>query len=91
MAATKPPSFHKVSINLDDELNQIIEGDKIIKYWTNHVTIPCDAVKDIDWPAVEKARANQNFIQRKWATKWVVENIPTGSEMEDRGARDNAK
>eukprot|EP00957_Ditylum_brightwellii_P095767 7296721-Ditylum_brightwellii.AAC.2 len=65
MAAAKSPPSHKVSTNLDNELKQIIEGDKIIKYWTNHFTIPRDAVKKIDWPAVEKARANQNFIQRK--------------------------
>eukprot|EP00957_Ditylum_brightwellii_P021020 1584350-Ditylum_brightwellii.AAC.1 len=51
MAATKLPSSHKVSTNLDDELKQTIKGDKIIKYWTNYFTIPWDAVKDIDWPA----------------------------------------
>eukprot|EP00957_Ditylum_brightwellii_P051226 3883315-Ditylum_brightwellii.AAC.1 len=54
MAAAKPPPSHKVSTNLDDELKQIIEGDKIMKYWTNHFIIPRDAVKEIDWPAVEK-------------------------------------
>eukprot|EP00957_Ditylum_brightwellii_P165416 12594028-Ditylum_brightwellii.AAC.1 len=80
MATAKLPPSHK-----------IIEGDKVIKYWTNHFTIPWDAVKEKDWPASEKARANQNFIQRKWATKWAAEKIPTGSEMEDRGAWDNAK
>eukprot|EP00957_Ditylum_brightwellii_P022420 1691848-Ditylum_brightwellii.AAC.1 len=91
MSATKPPSSHKVFTNLDDELNQIIEGVKIIKYWTSPFTIPCDTVKDIDWPAEEKARANQNFIQMKWATKWATEKILAGSEMENRGAWDNTK
>eukprot|EP00957_Ditylum_brightwellii_P093355 7108512-Ditylum_brightwellii.AAC.1 len=91
MAAAKPPPSHKFSTNLDNELKQIIEGDKIIKYRTNQFTIPHVAVKEIDLPAVEKTRANQNFIQRKWATKWAAEKILTGSEMEDRGAWDNAK
>eukprot|EP00957_Ditylum_brightwellii_P098063 7470007-Ditylum_brightwellii.AAC.1 len=50
MAAAKPPPSNKVSTNLGDELKQIIEGNKIIKYWTNHFIIPSDAVKEIDWP-----------------------------------------
>eukprot|EP00957_Ditylum_brightwellii_P152147 11584354-Ditylum_brightwellii.AAC.1 len=55
MADPTPQSSHKVSTNLNNELDHIIEGSKIIKYWTKHFNIPVDAVKDIDWPAVERA------------------------------------
>eukprot|EP00957_Ditylum_brightwellii_P179225 13653808-Ditylum_brightwellii.AAC.1 len=51
MADPTPPPSHKVSTNLNNELDQLIEGSKIIKCWTKHFTIPADAVKDIDWPA----------------------------------------
>eukprot|EP00957_Ditylum_brightwellii_P163839 12472335-Ditylum_brightwellii.AAC.2 len=86
MTVSTPPSSQKVSTNLDDELNHLIEGSKIIKYWTNHFAIPDDAVNQINWPAIEKACSNQNFIQHKWATKWAAEKLPTGSKMEDREA-----
>eukprot|EP00957_Ditylum_brightwellii_P131469 10027086-Ditylum_brightwellii.AAC.1 len=44
----------------------------------------------IDWPALERARSNLSFTQRKWSTKWAAEKIPTGTVMEDCQAWTNA-
>eukprot|EP00957_Ditylum_brightwellii_P044466 3373620-Ditylum_brightwellii.AAC.2 len=62
MAASNPPTSHKDSTNLDNELKHLIEGSKTIKYWTNHFTVQDDAVNQINWPTIEKACSNQNFI-----------------------------
>eukprot|EP00957_Ditylum_brightwellii_P111371 8494467-Ditylum_brightwellii.AAC.1 len=68
---------------MDDELVSLIEGRRIIKYWTDHYIIPAEAINMIDWPALERSRSNISFMQRKWSTKWAAEKIPTGTEMED--------
>eukprot|EP00957_Ditylum_brightwellii_P043300 3281547-Ditylum_brightwellii.AAC.1 len=84
MTALNSPASHNVSTNLDDELSHLIEGSKIMKYWTNHFTIPNDVVNQINWLAIEKACSNQTSynangqpsgLQRSFqeAQKWKTE------------------
>eukprot|EP00957_Ditylum_brightwellii_P100648 7671935-Ditylum_brightwellii.AAC.1 len=60
-----PPPSHKVSTNLGDEPTHLIEGSKIVKYWTNHYTIPEDACKWATKWAAEKLPTSSEMEDRK--------------------------
>eukprot|EP00957_Ditylum_brightwellii_P094627 7206843-Ditylum_brightwellii.AAC.1 len=90
MADGTPPHCHKVSTKVDEEIVNLIEGEQIIKYWTDHYIILEEAINMIDWPAIERSRSNLSFTQRKWLTKWAAEKIPTGTKMKDCQAWSNA-
>eukprot|EP00957_Ditylum_brightwellii_P020938 1578625-Ditylum_brightwellii.AAC.1 len=76
----------KISTELGQNLLSWIKGNAINKLWSKHFILQENDLDDINWTSITKAREMKIFYTIKLATKWASERIPTGMEMQDRGA-----
>eukprot|EP00957_Ditylum_brightwellii_P042622 3227618-Ditylum_brightwellii.AAC.2 len=84
-------ALQKISINLKEEIIEVVEGAKTKAYLIYCFLLPAKAMDKVDWYAIKLAHKNMDFFKNGWFSRWAEELIPTGTEMEDQGTWDSAK
>ena len=78
----------KVIGNYVNTIHDSIQGQALMKYWTEQGWFPADQHNNIDWDVVKHARAKLPFDRKIWMIKQVSGFCGTGVKMKLRDFRD---
>ena len=82
---------HLVSSRLQQSLSDAIHRNSLMEYLADKWDLDESLLKDrVCWTSIARARKQSSFAQRKYITKWISGDTPSGVEMQRRQQRDSS-
>jgi len=80
-----------VSSRLQQSLSDAIHRNSLMEYLADKWELDESLLKDrVCWTSIARARKQSSFAQRKFITKWISGDTPSGVEMQRRQQRDSS-
>ena len=71
----------KVTGSYINTIHDLIQGEKLLKYWNRQDRFPATENENIDWDVVKHARASLPFDRHTWMVKQLSGFCGTGTKI----------
>ena len=76
---------------LDRSLRTCVAGKDTVEWWIKKERLTTQAAQKIDWKLCETVMKESYLSKKKFITKWITGQLPTGATLVDRRLRKSAQ